>query len=78
MTSRALLDGDLPPVSFFSLCWRPALHQGLFLANAVGTLIALATLEVMVAGAEHATYLETAFSIESMEPFPHAVAQFGP
>ena len=78
MTSRVLLDGELPPLSFFSLSWRPSLHQALFLANAVGTLIALATLEVMVAGSEHATYMETAFSIESIEPFPHAIAQFGP
>jgi hypothetical protein len=82
MTSSVCLDAVTPqcfvPQVFLALSRRLARPQVLFLANALVTLIALGTLEMMVQGTEHVSYAETAFSIDTMQPAPTAFAGLTP
>jgi hypothetical protein len=82
MTSSVCLESVVPdsfvPQAFLALSRRLARPHVLFLANALATLIALGTLEVMVQGAEHVSYAETAFSIETMQGAPTAFAGLTP
>jgi len=82
MTSSVCLEAVAPesfvPQAFLALSRRLARPRVLFLANALGTLLALGTLELMVQGAEHVSYAETAFSIESTQGAPTAFAGLAP
>lgn len=82
MTASVCLETVTPqsfvPDAFLALSRRLARPQVLFLANAIATLIALATLEMMVQGAEHVSFAETAFSIGTIEAAPTSVAGLAP
>ena len=66
------------PQAFLAISRRLARPHVLFLANAIATLLALATLEIMVQGAEHVSFAETAFSIGTTEAAPTAFARLTP
>lgn len=82
MTSSVCLEAVVPdcfvPQAFLALSRRLARPHVLFLANALATLLALGMLEAMVQGAEHVSYAETAFSIETTEGAPTAFAGLTP
>lgn len=82
MTASVCLESVTPqsfvPDAFLALSRRLARPQVLFLANAIATLAALGMLEAMVQGAEHVSYAETAFSIETTQAAPTAVARLTP
>jgi hypothetical protein len=82
MLSSACLEAVTPesfvPQAFLALARRLARPHVLFLANAIATLLALGTLELMVQGAEHVSYAETAFSIETTQGAPTAFARLTP
>jgi hypothetical protein len=77
MISSVCLD-SVPSLPFASLCRLLARPQLLFAANAIGTLLAFGTLDVMVQGNEHVTYAETAFAIGTVQAAPDTIAHLGP
>jgi hypothetical protein len=82
MTSSACLDLVTPesfvPQAFLAISRRLARPHVLVLANAIATLLALGTLEIMVQGAEHVSYAEIAYSIQTTQGTPTAFARLTP